>query len=280
MLLFALLTVPVVLLGIALYKIILSPELRYHSFLYKAKAWLVFNVGHIRRLDNFPFFTAYGYDGHKVIHKDVRRGSAVARPGDIGLHRDEGFVSNLAIPGGFKHAWIFVHDNDCVEAISDGVVQRDCLAPMLTDYAVILRPVGTVKADVDKALARAETLVGCEYDANFNFPLDQFDEDYKKYLAHLSAGFHKAFSCTEVVAFSWYHRKDKLNIFRSQHAGREAVIADDFLRMNFGIIWMSPSVTLAWADSVGMHPESRQKIKDYIDGKRDFNSFGNPIPRT
>lgn len=263
----------------ALYRIVVSPELKYHSFLYKAKAWLVFNVGHIRRLDHLPYFTVYGYDDHKVSHRDAREASHVARPGDIGLHRDEGFVSNLAIPGGFKHAWLFVHGHDCVEAVSDGVIRRDCLAPLLSDYAIILRPIGTNKIEVDTTLARAESLVGCEYDANFNFPLDQFDEEYKNYLSHLSSGFHKAFSCTELVAFSWYHAKSKVGIFRSEHAGRAAVIADDFLRMNFGIIWMSPSVTLEWADSVGMHPESRQRIKDYLDGKRDFNAYGNPVPR-
>lgn len=264
----------------ALYKIVMSPELRYHSFWYKVKAWLVFNLGHIRRLGFFPFFTSYGYDVHKMTFKDARIGTYVARPGDIGIHRDEGFFSNLAIPGGFKHAWVFIDNYDCVEAVAEGVLRRDSLTPTYSDYVVILRPIGTTKPEVDSAVNKAKNLVGCEYDANFKFDFEQMDAEYEKYTKNITAGgFHAAFSCTETAAFSWYHCKDKLGIFRSMHAGREAVIADDFLRFNFGIVWMSPTVTLEWAQKSGMHSDAVARIKGFLDGYRDFNEHGNPVPR-
>lgn len=257
----------------ALYKMIMNPALQYHSFSYKVKAWLVFTFGHFRKLDFFPYFTTYGYDVHKMTFKEAREGSAVSRPGDIGIHRDNGFLSNVAIPGAFKHAWIVVDNNDCVEAVAEGVLRRDNLAPTYSDYVIILRPLGVNKTEVDASVQRANYLVGCEYDANFNFDLDE------QSAAYMPRGFHKAFSCTEAAAFSWYHCKEKLAIVRSQHAGREAIIADDFLKMNFGIIWMSPSVTVKWAKEMKLHDIGVEKIKSYLEGNRDFNEHGNPIPR-
>lgn len=262
----------------ALYKMIMCPELKYHSFRYKVKAWLVFTFGHFRRLDFFPYFTTYGYDVHKMTFKDARDGCAVARPGDIGIHRDMGFLSNLAIPGAFKHAWVYIDNNDCVEAVAEGVLRRDSLTPTYSDYVIIMRPLGVAKPDVDKAIARAKDLIGCEYDANFNFDLDEESSEYEGRM-NLNRGFHRAFSCTETAAFSWYHCKEKLSIVRSQHAGREAIIADDFLKMNFGIIWMSPSVTVEWAKKMGLHEIGVEKIKNHLEGYRDFNEHGNPIPR-
>lgn len=266
------------LLGFGLYRIIMSPELQYHSFLYKIKAWIVFTFGHFRRLEFFPFFTTYGYDVHRMTFKDARNGSAVSRVGDIGIHRDEGFLSNCAIPGAFKHAWVVVDDNNCVEAIAEGVVHRDNLFPTYSDYVIILRPIGVNKTDVIEAFNRAMNLVGCEYDANFRFEFDQMNADYQNYMHNLKAGFHKAFSCTETAAFCWYHKKETLGIFRSRHAGRDAVIADDFLKMNFGIVWMSPSVTVEWAKKAGLHDAGAQKIKMFLEGYRQFNDYGNPVP--
>lgn len=280
-----------ILLGVALlallaafllYKLITSQALAYGSLLYRLKAWLILTFGQFRRIKCMPWFKSYGYDQHNITLKDIRCGSAVARPGDVGLHMDDGFASNLVIPGAFKHAWVFVDGNDCVEAVAEGVLRRDDMVPLQSDYAVILRPIGTTKTDVDKAVARAKMLVGYEYDANFKFDIEEAESSMglPKDRAMLNLkGFHPAFSCTETVGVSWWHCKDKLAIFRSVHAGREAIIADDFLRMGFGIVWMSPGVTELWAKEGGMHEDARKKIKDFVEGKRDFNDHGNPIPR-
>jgi len=245
--------------------VILSPELKYHSFWYKIKAKLMFWFGKVRRLHHFPWLT-WAVIEHLVNLRESREACLVSRPGDVGLHKDEGFGINLAIPGSFKHAWIVVDENMCVEANQYGVLHRDHLFPLVTDYAMILRPRDVSLEDVQTAVKRAMSIIGCDYDANFNFNLDEEDKEYaKKYTKNLSGGyFHPAFSCTETVAFAWYHRKDWLRIFRSVHAGREAVIADDFLRMNYDIIWMSKSVTNKWAKETGMHEEGRNKIQEYL----------------
>lgn len=265
-------------------KTIMSPELKYHSLAYKIKAKITFWVGDIRRLDSFPYLTWAGHE-HKLSYREMREASDICRAGDIGLHRDAGYASNLAIPGGFKHGWICVENGDIVEAVSEGVLKRGNLAPLISDYVVILRPMGINKQEINEAVRRAEGIVGCEYDANFNFDFGgqarvMPDTQEKSFVQNLDSGnFHMAFSCTEVVGYSWYHCKDKLRIFRSKYAGRDAIIADDYLRMNFGIVWMSASVTPEWAKECGMPEEAVQKIKDFRDGKRDFNAHGNPVPR-
>jgi hypothetical protein len=270
-------------LGVCFYKMMMSPQLRYHSIWYKMKAAIVFWLGDIRRLNKFPWAT-WASKYHRLTYKQMREAALICRPGDVGLHRDEGFLSNVAIPGAFKHAWIVVENEDCVEAVSEGVIKRDCMAPLITDYAIILRPIGTNKAEVNRAVRRANGIVGSSYDVNFNFNFEETDSNLKEkersFTRNLDAGkFHAAFSCTETVGYSWYHCSDKLRLFRSHHAGREAIIADDFLKMNFGIVWVSPSVTMEWLKESGMHEEGRKKIEDFRDGKKDFNEHGNPIPR-
>lgn len=261
------------------YRVLLSPALRYHSVWYKAKAGLFFWLGDIRRLNKFPWVT-WATHHHGLSYRDMAEGWEVGRPGDVGLHKDNGFLSNLGIPGAFKHAWVVVNNKNIVEAISDGVIKRGALAPLVTDYAVLLRPLGVTKAEVNRAVRRAERIVGSDYDANFNFDFERTDAEMGEFTRNLDSGkFHAAFSCTETAGFSWYHCRDKLRLFRSRHAGREAIIADDFLKMNFGIVWLSPSVTVEWAEKNGMHEEGRRKIAAYWAGDRDFNRHGNPVPR-
>jgi len=252
-------------LGVAIYRVIMSPTLKYHSLLYKFKAAIIFRAGKIRRLRHAPWITWDGKEEHEIDLTAVREAQGHIQPGDIGLHRDYGFACNLAIPGVMKHAWIHISPTEIVEAIAEGVVKRDNLYPLITDYAVILRPVGVTEEEIKEALARAESIVGSEYDANFNFALD---DEGAKFSQNLRCGkFHGAFSCTETVAFAWLKCRNKLGIFRTQHAGREAIVADDYLRMHFEPVWVSPSVTKEWLEQSGMHEEGRVKIGEFLAGK-------------
>jgi hypothetical protein len=259
-------------------RIIFSPELRYHSIIYKLKAKLVFSIGSIKRLQSFPYVTWGPHnDVCGVNLADARTASKLCRPGDVGLHKDMGFMSNLAIPGAFKHAWIVVEDDKCVEAVSEGVLKRDLLYPLITDYAVILRPIGLTKTQVGEAISRANAIVGSQYDANFRFDFEETETgapiergvDACRYCSNIhSGGYHGAFSCTETVGFSYFPFRDKLNLFRTLHAGREAIVADDFLRMNFQVVWLSPSVTPEWAEGTGLHEAGRVKIKTFLESKK------------
>jgi hypothetical protein len=260
-----------------LFKMVMSPELQYHSFAYRVKAKLVFWLGDIRRLDSFPWVTWASHGNYGVDLSDVREAARMCRPGDVGLHRDSWFLSNVGIPGAFKHAWIVVEDDMCVEAISEGVVKRDLMYPLLTDYAVVLRPYKMQPNKVRQAVERANGIVGCEYDANFNFDLETENEQcddgceshehdgHEDYCSNLKCGaFHGAFSCTETVGYAYFPFRKELGLFRTVHAGREAIVADDYLKMRFEIVWVSPSVTLEWAKSAGLHEEGRVMIEDFI----------------
>jgi len=250
-------------LAVALYRIIMSPNLRYHSFLYKVKAAIIFRCGKIRRLHAAPWVTWDGKEEREIDLKDVREAQRFVKAGDIGLHNDWGFACNLAIPGNFKHAWIFTGGDQIIEAVQEGVLKRDAMYPLISDYVVILRPMGVTHEEVREAVSRAESIVGSDYDANFDFDLD--DEE-KKFSTNLRCSkFHGAFSCTETVAFSWLRCRDKLGIFRTKHAGREAIIADDYLRMHFEVVWASPSVTPKWLEENGMHEEGRLKIGKFLE---------------
>jgi hypothetical protein len=120
--------------------------------------------------------------------------------------------------------------------------------------------------------------VGSAYDANFRFDFEasnalvktgeavrRIARDFNNGMAaNLKAGkAHFAFSCTEVAGFSWYHKAKELRIFRIRHAGRPAIIADQFLSMNFDVVYASPSVTPEWATQEGLHEEGVKKIADY-----------------
>ena len=250
--------------------IILSPALKYHSIWYKIKAKIIFIAGDIRAHGGPLWGTTEPVDAFMVDQKDARRADKLTRPGDIGLHRYVWTFSNYGIPGAFKHAWIIVDNEDCVEATSDGVERRDRWFPMLCDYAVILRPKDVTDEDVAMAIKRAKAIVGCEYDANFKFDLEAANDEIvvreqSQYTKNISAGgFHPAFSCTETVGFSWFHRRDKLRLFRTNYAGRDAIIADDFLKMNFDVVWASPNLTEEWMKLVGLHEEGRSKISEWL----------------
>ena len=104
-----------------------------------------------------------------------------------------------------------------------------------------------------------------QYRVLHRFNLEEADEELKRYTRNIFAGkFHQAFSCTETVAFAWYHKKDELSIFRTVYAGREAIVADDYLRMHFDVVWASPSVTPEWLKKSGMHEQGRAKIAEFL----------------
>jgi hypothetical protein len=258
---FWLIAIPALVVIYACFRVIMSPNLRYHTLAYKIKAAIIFKAGGIRRLPSAPWITWDGKFERKVDFSEVREAQRFCKPGYVGLHKDEGFGCNLAIPGAFKHAWIFVEDSDIVEATEDGVLKRDNMFPLASDFAVILRPIGVTDEEAEEAVKRANAIVGCEYDANFNFNLDETEEIFSQNLR--CDKFHAAFSCTETVGFSWLKCRDKLGIFRTKQAGREAIIADDFMRMRFEIVWASQSTTVEWAEDEGLHEEGRHKLQEY-----------------
>ncbi len=94
---------------------------------------LVFFFGDVRHLPAFPWVT-WAKHVHYVELGEVVEALPLIKFGDVGIHRDWGYLSNLAIPGFMKHAWIHTIDGTStptiVEAISEGVVKRSAIYPM------------------------------------------------------------------------------------------------------------------------------------------------------
>ncbi len=253
-------------------------------------------VGRIPLLNRIPGFT-WDIHQHRVDYWESMDALALCRRGDIGLHRDSGYVSNWAIPGFMKHAWIHlndpvitagieggdivdVRDMQIMEAVSEGVLRRSALFPVRSDYTIILRPRGATGEEVDAAVEKALRIEGCEYDADFEFDIeqelehfppddetpDQIDEDRRELEAiadGINAEWDGGFSCTETVSFAWWHRRRQLKLYRRPARGKQVILADQMINDGFEIVWMSDSVTPEIAKKLGLPEEGVEMIRDY-----------------
>ncbi|MCM8526500.1 MAG: hypothetical protein NE327_08300 [Lentisphaeraceae bacterium] len=241
----------------------------------------VFWAGDIRRLNTFPWVT-WSTHKHKVCLSEILEALPLIKYGDIGLHRDWGYFSNIAIPGFMKHGWIHVGSGErppeVVEAISEGVVLRSAIYPMYSDYTMILEPKGVTDEERKGACKKARRIVGEKYDVNFHFDIEDeiahYCGDHKdEAKSSLVEGerelkkFDPAFSCTEVCSYAWWHKREALRLFRKPRRGKNVIIADDFLNNSWKIKWMSKSVTVDEASKYGLHEEGISMIENYLSGR-------------
>ena len=240
----------------------------------------VFFAGDIRRLHSVPWVT-WSRHPHAVSYEEVLLALPSVEYGDVGLHRDWGYLSNVAIPGFMKHAWIYVQNGtsrpEIVEAISEGVVCRSPIYPMHSDYAIILTPskkVGITEEERKGACLKARQIVGEKYDHRFEFDIEAELKFYSgqsidEARDHLQVGkewirrFDHAFSCTEVVSYCWWHRKEDLGVRRTERWGKSVILADSFLNEGWTIKWASTSVTADDARKFGLSDEGISLIEEY-----------------
>ncbi len=257
---------------------------------------IVFWAGDIRRISHFPWLT-WDVHEHLVEYDEALRALPEIRPGDVGLHRDRGYFSNMAIPGFMKHAWIHINgparfttsdgidhadttSMQIVEAVSEGVVRRSALFPIRSDYTIILRPRDASEKEITHAIRKAERVVGCEYDADFKFDIeeelehfgapgedrDEAAEDLREMdviSTNMSAEWDGGFSCTETVSFAWWHHRRALRLFRKPARGKMVILADDMINNGFEIVWMSDSVTPEVARKLGLGEEGVAMIGEF-----------------
>jgi len=241
---------------------------------------LAFWAGDVWLSNNFSYIH-YGKKEFLTNYEEYLNALSLMCNGDVVLSTHKGYIfSNCAIPGLFKHALIVVkgpvlsplgnfHDITkmrIVEAESEGVLKRHPLHS-IADYMIILRPKNVTDDDILQAIQTAEKIVGSDYDADFKFDIEEelkhlnerktraidpnemirFQEDIDELKIHtknLAAEYDHAFSCTETVAASWWHKRRQLGIYRQWRRGRMIIIADQFVNKNFEIIWVSESVSL------------------------------------
>jgi hypothetical protein len=232
-------------------------------------------IGDIRAANSFPWFST-SIHHHKISIEEALEGMLEVKYGDVGLHTDTGYLSNFFIPGFMKHAWVHTTDGfhgQIVEAISEGVVQRSAMYPMLSDYTIILSPINVTDEDRKGACVKANRIVGEKYDFDFEFDVEEELKFYKgkhttsatNDLTSCSTGLkHRhGFSCTEVASYSWWHKRENLGLYREKHFGKDVILADFFINRHWKIAWASSSVTVDTAKEMGLCEEGLSLIEDY-----------------
>lgn len=248
------------------------------------KLWrkIVFFIGDIRRLDKFPWVT-WAVHEHGVGYDEILAALPLIKYGDVGIHRDAGYLSNIAIPGFMKHGWIHTRDGldnpQIVEATSDGVLGKSALYPMFSDFTIILEPKGVSDDERKGACKKANGVIGAEYDVDFRFDIESELQYYQGKdrdgaINDLIEGeaflrrYDHAFSCTELVSYSWWHKREDLRLYRKKSRGKSVILADDFLNGGWSIKWASKSVTVEAAQRYGLHEEGIAMIESYLQSRQ------------
>jgi hypothetical protein len=235
---------------------------------------IVFWAGDTRRLSKFPWVTWAAIE-HKIGLDEVwREAFPKLREGDIILHRDEGFLSNLFIGGFMIHAGIYVGDGYVVEAISEGVKKRSAAYILYSDYAMILRPkfknIEEMSSAIREAMYWAELAVNCEYDELFDFDIEHEREALRK-----GQKKNVKLACTETPLLCYYDYMDQLGIYRRRNinmltrvlgwlglnVGEEVIDADMFVRGNFDIVWKNRELDKKTAYRFGCDEGYLRKIE-------------------
>jgi hypothetical protein len=146
---------------------------------------------------------------------------------------------------------------------------------MYADYTIILKPKAVTEDERKGACKKAKAIVGSRYDVDFEFDIEKElkffkGKDTERAKKCLQDGrqhmrkYDPAFSCTEVAAYSWWHKSEQLGIKRTEHRGKSVIIGDTYVNEGFEIRWMSKTVNPDIARAKGMATsEGLDMISDY-----------------
>lgn len=257
-------------------------------FMFKAFRWIVFLMGDLRWLGwkKFPFCLGwYSYESKIDLNEVLRDAIPMLKPGDVILHRDEGFISNVFIGGAMIHAGLYIGDGQVVEAISEGVVRRNAAHILHSDRAIILRPNVVPDARV-QAIEWANRIVGFGYDFLFEFNgmkerelIREHGKDARKLGVR--------FACTEVPYFCYLDFVRTMGISLRRNVtvltrlvslvglrpGAAVVDADMYVNADMDIVWCSRKMTPEYCASMGCDDNYVKKVKSWWEsgwkGRRD-----------
>ena len=247
-------------------------------FGFKGFRWIVFLMGDIRWLgwDKFPFCLGwYSYEQKIDLNEVINDAIPMLEPGDVILHRDEGFISNLFIGGAMIHAGLYVGDGQVVEAISEGVVRRHAAHILYSDRAVILRPRVSDDAKA-QAIEWGHRVVGFGYDFLFEFNGVEQRETIRKHGIE-ARNMGVRFACTEIPYFCYLdHAKSmgiklrrnvnlltKLLWFINVNPGEAVIDADMYVKADMDVIWCSKKFTPEYCTKMKCGDQYIAKIKSW-----------------
>lgn len=234
----------------------------------------IFFAGNIRRERCLGGF-AWGRFEHKIDYREALSALPYIEHGAVGLHRNCGDLSNKGIPGFMKHVWIHTPETMIVEAVSEGVLHRHPLHPLMSDFVIILSPdgiPGEVREEAkDEACHRAlmQVELGLEYDENFKFDLEIEESLFAdKVIALANMKKYKlGVTCSESVALDYVGHRRQLALYRTRLGKRLVILPDAYISTHWKIKWASKEATPENAAALGLHEEGCDILNDYWKGR-------------
>lgn len=119
----------------------------------------------------FPMFITVQPQYHKIKGWQQRKVLNNLEPGDILVRRFDGYLSSMWIPGFWKHAALYLGNNEIAHAIASGVHREDILDFLRCDHVAIMRLDSSCydTSLIYKAIdyAKRQIKVGVKYDFSF-----------------------------------------------------------------------------------------------------------------
>ncbi len=136
------------------------------------KAW--FSMLMIRLFGNIQvfwfqplLFILWGSTHYKMKGIEMRKVMNNLQVGDILLRRYDRYVSGWFIKGYYKHAAIYVGDNQIVHATTFDIFKEDILTFLRCDAVAVLRIKDLQEPEKKHAVERATSFIGHGYDFDF-----------------------------------------------------------------------------------------------------------------
>jgi len=142
--------------------------------------WRTIKKFFIDLLGNIRFYPGgiifFGNSSYKLKGPQLREILSLLKPGDILLNRHDFYVSGWFIKGDFKHAGIYVNNQDVIHVIGDGIQKEDIWTFTRADAFAIIRCKSFQLAEEAVKKAYSQFAQGVVYDYDFN--LDTANAQY------------------------------------------------------------------------------------------------------
>jgi hypothetical protein len=184
---------------------------------------------------------------HKLVtDEDYYEARALIKPGYIVLTKTRGELTNLTIPGFWKHGGMYLGDDGekewMIDAIGTGINPRTLVKYLMTrDYFVVLKCKLLTDADHKEAADAFNNLRGQPYD--FEFMLDEVEESPRQIMSELVSGNSKRpFYCFEAVWFVLSYVYGKPIFSPKVVCGQPSIVGESFINPDlFQVVWSSKS---------------------------------------
>lgn len=255
------------------------------SLQYRMFRRVVFMMGRAHVLDHFPYFSFSDTEKKIDFNEIMFDAMPKLEVGDVLMHRDSGYASNMCIGGAMIHAGLYIGNSQLVEATQHGVLRRHAGHLLHSDYACIVRPkfsnVARKEWAIEEAVKWANQIVGFEYDALFDFNGKE-EREIVAALPKEEAKKKVRFCCTECAYFCYLDYVEDLRLYRRRnvtfltkllgliglHPGEKIIDADMYITGNFELIWCSKRFTPDWAEKMGCSEEYVACVTNWWKGKR------------